>query len=81
MLKPHIDLINDPNNWRGTIGNDMTEIQWKAWFESYTKFILFYAKIAQDTKCEMLAVSTELIIASQQEALWRELIPKIWSLN
>eukprot|EP01084_Bolivina_argentea_P047096 86761_1 len=77
MLKPHVDLINDPNYWRGTIGQDMNSTFWNQWFQSYTKYILFYATIAQNTHCEMLSVSTELIIASQQEALWRELIPKI----
>ena len=77
MLKPHIDLVNDPNNWRGTIGNNMNSTQWDLWFESYTKYLVYYAQIAQDTQCEMLSVSTELIIVSQQEQKWRELIPKI----
>ena len=77
MLKPHIDLIDDSNNWRGTIGNGMDASQWSLWFESYTKFLLYYAQIAQETRCEMLSVSTELIIVSEQEELWRTLIPKV----
>ncbi len=50
MLKPHIDLVYDSNRtlWRGDIGRGMTAGQWQAWFASYTKFILKYAKLAQE---------------------------------
>lgn len=77
MLKPHIDLINDPNHWRADIGTGMTSNQWNEWFISYTNFILYYATIAQNTSVELFSVSCELIEASKQETYWRNLIPKI----
>ena len=53
LLKPHIDLTEDPAYWRGLIGTGFNDGEWKAWFESYTKFILFYANIAEENNVEM----------------------------
>ena len=52
MLKPHIDLSDDPNHWRGQIdfGND--EAAWGKWFDSYTDFLMRYAGIAQKTSAD-----------------------------
>ena len=78
MLKPHIDLIKDlPMHWRGNIGQNFSAHEWTKWFENYERFILHYARIAEEHGVEMLAVSTELIEASKQEAHWRHLVPKI----
>jgi len=61
MLKPHIDITNDPEFWRGDIGTGFTAKQWDEWFASYTQFILHFAKMAERYHAEMLSVSCELI--------------------
>lgn len=78
LLKPHVDLVNDMNHWRGNIGDDMNQQQWQQWFNSYEKFITYYASIAANTSVELLSVSTELITASKQSDYWRkQIIPAI----
>eukprot|EP01112_Ceratiomyxa_fruticulosa_P015433 TRINITY_DN4538_c0_g1_i2.p1 TRINITY_DN4538_c0_g1~~TRINITY_DN4538_c0_g1_i2.p1 ORF type:complete len:393 (-),score=64.31 TRINITY_DN4538_c0_g1_i2:40-1218(-) len=77
MLKPQVDLTEDPSYWRGQIGEGFNATQWDDWFESYTNMILEYAEFAQKMNVEQLSVSCELITASLQEAHWRALIPQI----
>jgi len=48
MLKPHIDLIADDENWRGDIGSYFNENEWESWFKSYGKYILKYAALSQE---------------------------------
>jgi len=43
MLKPQLDLLNDPSQWRGQIGLDFTDAEWTAWFASYDAQIVHYA--------------------------------------
>ncbi|HOT90165.1 MAG TPA: hypothetical protein PLJ78_02275 [Anaerolineae bacterium] len=75
MLKPHLDLLNDPAHWRGQIGEQFTtQAEWEAWFTSYQKFINHYAQIAKDYNVEQLCVGTELDGTAVQELGWRELI-------
>jgi len=79
MLKPHIwigghDL--DPDNWRSKIDFDDPEKREK-WFESYTKFILKEAELAESTGAEMLVVGTELVGVSKYTDEWKKLIEKI----
>ncbi|MGA2329314.1 MAG: hypothetical protein ABSH05_23885 [Bryobacteraceae bacterium] len=57
MLKPHVDLSQDPNHWRGEINPADRD----AWFASYKPFILKYAQMAQDQGVEGLCIGTELI--------------------
>ncbi|MEK7653347.1 MAG: immunoglobulin-like domain-containing protein [Patescibacteria group bacterium] len=59
MLKPHLDLSNDPGHWRGQI-NFTTETDWQAWFSAYQAMILHYADLAEQLNVEMLCVGTEL---------------------
>ena len=77
LLKPHLDLVYDPQYWRGDIGVGFNESQWNQWFDEYEKFILYYANIAAQYGIEVFAASTELAEVSKQEQHWRELIPKI----
>ena len=60
MLKPHVDLANDPIHWRGDIGQGFTETQWATWFASYQSFIYHYAQLAQAYDVEQFCVGTEL---------------------
>jgi hypothetical protein len=79
MLKPHIwigghDL--DPDNWRSKIDFDDLGKREK-WFESYTKFMLGEAELAESTGAEMLVVGTELVGVSKYTENWKKLIEKI----
>ena len=83
MLKPHVDLLDTGatgGDWRGDIGRHFSAAEWDAWFASYRPFIMHYAHMAQEHGVSMLAVSTELIAASPQEAHWRATIAEIRSV-
>jgi hypothetical protein len=75
MLKPHVDLRDDRDHWRGNIGEAFTsEAQWRAWFESYSAFINHYAKLAQTHSVDQFCVGTELVGTSHREADWRKVV-------
>ncbi|MBL7157399.1 MAG: hypothetical protein ISS92_04465 [Candidatus Omnitrophica bacterium] len=79
MIKPHLDLVStDEGGWRGEI-SCMREPDWKKWFESYKKFVLHYAKIAQKTNAEMLCIGTELASTTTAEhtEAWKDVISSI----
>jgi hypothetical protein len=79
MLKPHIDLAGEPDAtiWRGDIGKNMTEKDVSDWFISYEKYIIKYALLAEELKVEMFSVSCELIVMSQYDSYWRNIVSKI----
>ena len=56
MLKPHLWVSN---GWRNNINFKYSE-KWNTWFKSYSKIILFYAKLAQETNVELFCIGTEL---------------------
>ena len=75
MLKPHVDLKNDPEHWRGEIGNFFTtEAEWDAWFSSYQNFIFHYAELAETYGADQFCVGTELLGTSHREDDWRAVI-------
>ncbi|MEA3560918.1 MAG: hypothetical protein U9R31_04015 [Candidatus Omnitrophota bacterium] len=77
MLKPHLDLVKSGGKWRGEIGYDNLA-EWQAWFASYTDFILYYARLAEQENVELFCVGTELTNATlSQPGLWRDLINKV----
>ncbi len=72
MLKPQLWA------WRGEFTGDIemqTEADWKVFEESYSKFIMDFAQVAQDTKAEILCIGTELekFIENRPE-YWKQLI-------
>ena len=73
MLKPHVDLSNDPAHWRGDIAFER-EADWAAWFDSYRQFLYHYAELAQANGAEQFCVGCELIGTSPREADWRETV-------
>ncbi|HET7078934.1 MAG TPA: hypothetical protein VFM49_15980 [Chloroflexia bacterium] len=80
LLKPHVDLANDPGHWRGQIGQAFSgEGQWQAWFASYRDFIGHYAALAQQNGADLLCVGTELVGTSAREADWRAVISTVRS--
>jgi len=72
MLKPHIDLIDTSGGgWRGEIS--CASDDWDEWFDSYGKFMIHYANIAQEYKVDMFCIGTELSSVSiMKESLWKE---------
>jgi hypothetical protein len=81
MLKPHLDLNNDPTHWRGQIGTGLTtEAEWQAWFASYQDFIGHYASLAQANGVEQFCIGTELVGTSGREADWRQVVSDVRGL-
>lgn len=77
MLKPHIWLRRSGDKWRSDIAMNSPE-EWKAWFESYSTFILHYAKLAEATGMESLCIGTELYQTTKQHPEeWRKIIKAI----
>jgi hypothetical protein len=74
MLKPHIDLANDPTHWRGNIGEGFSEADWTAWFISYKTFINHYAQLAQTNGVDQFCVGTELESTEFRAADWQAVI-------
>eukprot|EP01027_Heterolobosea_sp_BB2_P015665 GEZU01022415.1.p1 GENE.GEZU01022415.1~~GEZU01022415.1.p1 ORF type:complete len:309 (+),score=64.90 GEZU01022415.1:135-929(+) len=77
MLKPQVDLTEDPEYWRGQIGEGFNEDQWDQWFRSYSKMLLSYAHLAQQLQVEQFSISCELVTASTQADHWRALISDV----
>lgn len=77
MLKPHIELINDPTHWRGEIDFGSDEKAWRAWFEAYTNFVTHYATLAQMTGADYFAVGTELPSTSSRADQWRAVVNSV----
>lgn len=81
MLKPHLDLADDADHWRGQIGSAFTtEAQWTEWFSSYRAFIEHYAKLAGSKNADQFCAGTELEGTSHREADWRNVIAGVRSL-
>lgn len=79
-LKPMVNT--EDGVWRAHIGfpdlhmGDM-DYYWKLWFTSYKHFILNYAELAQELKCEMLCIGCEMIGTEHREDDWLYLINEV----
>jgi hypothetical protein len=74
MLKPQIYM---PQSWTGALDFEQ-ESDWIAWEESYEKFILLMAQLAEEEHCTIFCMGTEFKIAAvKRETFWRNLILKI----
>lgn len=78
-LKPTVNCKN--GTWRAHISffdEDVPcEPKWSNWFASYTKFQLRFAKIAEETGCEMFIPGCEMVMSEHREAEWRKLIADV----
>jgi hypothetical protein len=76
ILKPMLNCRN--NVWRAHINFFDLEVpcepKWSKWFESYTDYLLHFAKLAQDTSCDMLIIGCELVQTERKEEYWRSLV-------
>ncbi len=79
-LKPMVNCRD--GIWRAQIDfpdEDMhgRDVYWSEWFKNYTAFLLHYAEIAEELKCEMFCIGCEMLGTERKEKYWRELITKI----
>ena len=77
MLKPQLDLLDDPTHCRSQIGPDFSSGDWAAWFASYDAQIVHYANLAAATHCEQFCVGCELDSSIPDEAAWRQVISDV----
>ncbi len=79
ILKPLVNCTD--GTWRAHINFFDKEVpcepKWSNWFESYTKYQLHYAHIAQQTQCEMLIVGCEMVQTERRADQWRQLIKEV----
>jgi len=73
MLKPHLWV---GKGWPGDIQMN-SNLDWELWFNSYEKFILHYAALAEANHIDILCIGTELGKTISREEEWRNLIRKI----
>lgn len=78
MLKPHLWVAG----WKDTVWSGeirmKSEESWREWFDSYRRFILHYARLAQANGIEALAVGTELQGTTlEHEAEWRRVVREV----
>ena len=75
MIKPQIWV------WHGEFTGDIkmsSEDNWKALENTYTKFILEYAELAQETEAEIFCIGTELEnFVKERPEYWLDLIQEI----
>jgi hypothetical protein len=79
MLNPHIwiGLYGFPGEWRGDI-KMTTDADWTAWFANYRKFILYFARMAQEEGVELFSVGSELRTATgMRPHEWRRVIHEV----
>ena len=75
MLKPHVWVIGQ--GWCGEY-NLKTEDEWQIWENDYRKYIIAYAKIANQFESEILCIGTEYkIAATTRSKFWEQLIRDI----
>lgn len=76
ILKPTVNCKN--GSWRAFINffdiDVVCEPKWSNWFKSYTDFQIHFAKIAQETGCEMFIPGCEMVMSDHRESEWRTLI-------
>ncbi|WP_151737784.1 glycoside hydrolase family 113 [Paenibacillus tengchongensis] len=78
-LKPIVNCTD--GTWRAHINffdKDVPcEPKWSDWFRSYTAFILHYARIAEETGCQMFCVGCEMVQTDRRAEEWRALIAEV----
>lgn len=79
MLKPTVNCRN--GMWRAYISffeeDVVCEPKWSEWFAAYTEFQVHYAKIAEQTGCDMLIAGCEMVMSEHRDREWREVIAAI----
>ncbi|GGH27991.1 glycoside hydrolase family 113 [Paenibacillus segetis] len=78
-LKPIVNCSD--GTWRAHINffdKDVPcEPKWSEWFHSYNRYIVHYARIAEEMGCEMLCIGCEMVQTDRREQEWRNLISEV----
>ncbi len=75
-LKPMVDCLD--RSWRARIHfPEENPHYWDRWFESYTRFMLYYAKMAERLNCEMLCTGCEMAGMDMQTDRCLKLISQV----
>lgn len=74
VLMP-ILLLKNPRagEWRGTIRPS----NWDDWWEDYSSYVLYYARVARDAKADVFLIGSELISTETHTDRWRKLIRQV----
>jgi len=75
ILKPQILVAA---SWAGEIDHELPQ-QWRAWFDSYSRQLLEYARFASDQGVDAFVIGTELSRASDRNE-WSGLIKQLRSV-
>lgn len=73
VVKPHVDLSEDPLHWRGEIGKYFDSASWELWFQSY-KSVVVKTVAASCRGADALNIGTELTLTQSREQNWRDVI-------
>ena len=74
MMKPTINSRD--GQWRALIDFE-SEDDWRTWWDNYEAFLLHYAKMAAQTKCELFCVGCEMRSMERFSDRWRRLIARV----
>jgi hypothetical protein len=78
-LKPVVNCAD--GTWRAHINFFDIEVppepKWSHWWASYAEFITHFARIAQETGCEMFCVGCEMVQTDRRADEWRRLIAEV----
>lgn len=79
ILKPTINCLD--GTWRAHINffdvDVPCEPKWSEWFKSYNNYILNFAKLAQEEKCDIFVIGCEMVQTDRRENEWRNLIKEV----
>jgi hypothetical protein len=80
ILKPTVNVRD--GNWRGfidfrTADNKTNTGAWDKWWTDFREFLLHYAQIAEETKCEMLCLGCEMGTTERFVDRWRSVIADV----
>ena len=77
VVKPHLWMQHSEGKWRSDIEFEH-EVDWDLWMETYTSFILHYAKLSEEIGASHFCIGTELASATRiKSEYWRELIQQV----
>ncbi|MEM6955219.1 MAG: hypothetical protein AAF645_06000 [Myxococcota bacterium] len=74
LLKPHLWVAGGA--WRA----ELAPASWTAWFDAYARWMVRYARMAEEAGVAILAVGTELRSSLAFEQPWRTLIAQVRSV-
>jgi len=81
ILKPTVNIKD--GTWRGHIqfkksdGKTIDPGLWSQWWADFNRFLFHYAKIANETNCEMLCLGCEMATTEPFVNRWRDLISQM----